>query len=196
MKIKRFALAVAFLSIAVLSRPVSSGATGLFNQYAGFGDSTLDSGYFRYNTTGSATQDAEIAAAVAAGASGAFVGPGVMNSTMLAARFGLNGRPIGGGGFNFANGGAFSAPLRASDNAPALSGVSALTNVATDQQIQNYLASVGGPQGQGRPHFDHCPGLLHGRRPGEIRLGHGLRGHFLQDQRTGDGAGLGLGHGL
>ncbi|WP_300160832.1 hypothetical protein [Solidesulfovibrio sp.] len=59
MKIKRFALAVAFLSIAVLSRPVSSGATGLFNQYAGFGDSTLDSGYFRYNTTGSATQDAE-----------------------------------------------------------------------------------------------------------------------------------------
>lgn len=133
---------------------------------------------------------------MAAGASGAFVGPGVMNSTMLAARFGLNGRPIGGGGFNFANGGAFSAPLRASDNDPALSGVSALTNVATDQQIQNYLASVGGPQGQGRPHFDHCPGLLHGRRPGEIRLGHGLRGHFLQDQRTGDGAGLGLGHGL
>ncbi|WP_043600735.1 autotransporter outer membrane beta-barrel domain-containing protein [Solidesulfovibrio magneticus] len=143
-KIKQFVLIANFLAFAALGMPNPTGATGLFNQYVGFGDSTLDSGYFRYNTTGSATQDAEIAAAVAGGASGAFVGPGVMNSTMLAARFGQYGGPVGGGGFNFANGGAFSAPLRASDSSPALSGVSALTNVATNQQIQNYLASVGG----------------------------------------------------
>ena len=115
-----------------------------FNQYVGFGDSTLDSGYFRYNTTGSATQDAQVAAAVANGASGAFAGPGIVNSILLAGRFGQNGAAIGGGGFNFANGGAFSAPLRATADSTPLSGVSALTNVATNQQIQNYLTSVGG----------------------------------------------------
>uniref|UniRef100_I2Q3D2 Autotransporter protein or domain, integral membrane beta-barrel involved in protein secretion n=1 Tax=Desulfovibrio sp. U5L TaxID=596152 RepID=I2Q3D2_9BACT len=115
-----------------------------FNQFIGFGDSTFDSGYFRYNTTGSATSDASIVSAVANGASGAFVGPGIMNSTMLAGRFGLNGAAVGGGGTNFANGGAFSAPLSVPGTDITLSGVSALTNVATNQQIQNYLASVGG----------------------------------------------------
>ncbi|KHK04518.1 Phospholipase/lecithinase/hemolysin [Desulfovibrio sp. TomC] len=45
---------------------------------------------------------------------------------------------------NFANGGAFSAPLLVPSTGTYLSGVSALTNVATNQQIQNYLISVGG----------------------------------------------------
>jgi outer membrane lipase/esterase len=115
-----------------------------FNQFVGFGDSTFDSGYFRYNTTGSASGDAQVASAVANGASGAFVGPGVVNSLMLAARFGQYGGAVGSGGTNFANGGAFSAPLLVPSTGISLSGVSALTNVATNQQIQNYLASVGG----------------------------------------------------
>ena len=143
-------LVVTLLGASVLSIPETTRAAG-FNQYVGFGDSTLDSGYFRYNTTGIVVFDKAVAAAVAQGASGGFVGPGLMNSTILAGKFGLSGAAVGGGGTNFANGGAFSAPLRASPNAPYLSGVEAPTNVSTNQQIQNYLASVGGaanPHGQ------------------------------------------------
>jgi outer membrane lipase/esterase len=137
-----FFKAVVVACIALMTAGLSR-AEG-FNQFVGFGDSTFDSGYFRYNTTGSASGDAQVAAAVANGASGAFVGPGIMNSLMLASRFGQYGGPIGGGGTNFANGGAFSAPLLVPSTGTYLSGVSALTNVATNQQIQNYLLSVGG----------------------------------------------------
>lgn len=140
---KQFVLVLAFLGFLALSRHGMVNAAG-FNQYIGFGDSTLDSGYFRYNTTGSATGDAMVAAAVAEGASGGFVGPGVMNSTLLAARFGQSGAAVGGGGYNFANGGAFSAPLVVPTSGITLSGVEAPANVATNQQIQNYLAAVGG----------------------------------------------------
>ena len=140
---KRSPLLVALLALIAVCLSGPAQAAG-FNQYVGFGDSTLDSGYFRYNTTGSATQDARIAAAVANGASGAFAGPGIVNSILLAGRFGQNGAAIGGGGFNFANGGAFSAPLQASAGSTPLSGVSAPYNVATNEQIQNYLLAVGG----------------------------------------------------
>ena len=142
-KTKRNALAATLLVFIVLCLHCPSNATGLFNQYIGFGDSTLDSGYFRYNTTGSVSMDQSVAAA-AQGATGGWAGPGVMNSTFLAGRFGLNGGAIGGGGTNYANGGAFTQPLSASANDPALSGVGAPANVATIHQIQNYLASVGG----------------------------------------------------
>ncbi len=50
-----------------------------------------------------------IAKAAAAGASGTFTGAGVMNTTMLAARFGVSALPVGypgGGGTNYANGSA------------------------------------------------------------------------------------------
>ncbi|GFK94723.1 Esterase EstP [Fundidesulfovibrio magnetotacticus] len=115
-----------------------------FNQYVGFGDSTLDSGYFRYNTTGIPTFDRLVADAVSRGASGGFVGPGVANATILAGKLGLNGAAVGAGGTNYANGGAFSATLRVSDATAPISGVTAPTNVSSNQQIQNYLASVGG----------------------------------------------------
>ena len=84
---KHILLLVALLVLLAgcLSGPADAAG---FNQYVGFGDSTLDSGYFRYNTTGSATQDAQVAAAVANGASGAFTGPGIVNSILLAGRFG------------------------------------------------------------------------------------------------------------
>ncbi|MBF0480679.1 MAG: autotransporter domain-containing protein [Desulfovibrionaceae bacterium] len=143
--LRRFVLIAATLAFATLSG--SSGAEAAparFNQYVGFGDSTQDSGYFRYNTTGSAANDQAVAAAVAQGASGAFVGPGVVNSIIFAGKYGLGGGPIGGGGSNYANGGAFTAPLRASAGDPYLSGVAYPTNIATDQQIQNYLVSTGG----------------------------------------------------
>jgi len=140
---KRFACLLVFLVFSVLGTRDPVGAAGV-NQYVGFGDSTLDSGYFRYNTTGSVSMDQSVAAAVAKGATGGWAGPGVMNSTFLAGRFGLNGGAIGGGGTNYANGGAFTEPLRASANDPYISGVGAPANVSTIHQIQNYLASVGG----------------------------------------------------
>ena len=103
----------------------------------------MDTGYFRYHTTGSPEVDQMIANAVANGATGGYVGPGVMSSTSLAARFGLNAAPAGGGGSNFANGGAYTAPLRASESDPYSSGVFP-TNVSITQQIQNYLTSTNG----------------------------------------------------
>jgi hypothetical protein len=72
-----------------------------------------------------------VAAAVAAGAKGGFAGNGVMNTTLLAARFGLGAEAVGNGGTNFANGGAHTV-------------TDVLPKVATVQQIGNYLRSVAG----------------------------------------------------
>nr|WP_243438990.1 autotransporter domain-containing protein [Fundidesulfovibrio soli] len=137
---KRIALALALFAFALAHAAAPAGAAG-FNQYVGFGDSTLDSGYFRYHTTGSASMDQSVAVAVANGATGGWAGPGLMNSLILAGKFGVFGGAIGGGGSNYANGGAFTQPLRASDRDPYLSGVGAPSNVSTIHQIQNFLAS-------------------------------------------------------
>ena len=78
-----FDLRAALLVAAVLSTPGVADAAGL-DQFIGFGDSTMDSGYFRYGPTEARRPVPEapiarrsaIAATVAAGGSGAFVGPG------------------------------------------------------------------------------------------------------------------------
>lgn len=105
-----------------------------FNQYIGVGDSTMDTGYFRYNSTGVPGLDPLIAAAVANGDTGAWVANGTMNSTILAKKFGLTAFPVGfpGGGTNYANGGSFTMIT----NLPMPGNVSAI------QQIQNYLTTV------------------------------------------------------
>ncbi len=132
LKIKRLARIVAFIA---LNLPLPAFAAG-FNQYFGFGDSTLDSGYFRYTTTGTAPLDSLIATQVAGGANGGFAGNGTMDSTILAGKFGLTADPASapGGGTNYANGGSYTAV-----NALPTSG-----NVSLVQQIQNYLASTNG----------------------------------------------------
>ncbi|MCE5333739.1 MAG: autotransporter domain-containing protein [Desulfobacteraceae bacterium] len=129
-KTREFVLTVALLAFTCLSAPGESCAAG-FKQFVGFGDSTLDSGYFRYHTLGNSLEDQVLAALIAQGATGAFVANGVMNSTILASKFGLSAAPIGGGGTNYAVGGS----LTAADKPPTVSVV---------QQIQNYLASVNG----------------------------------------------------
>ncbi|MEA4856179.1 MAG: autotransporter domain-containing protein [Solidesulfovibrio sp.] len=134
-----------FLLAALLAilAPRVAGATGAFNQFVGLGDSTLDSGYFRYASTGNASADAMVAAAIAGGAQGGWAGPGVMTATFLAGRFGLSAETVSAGGTNFANGSAYTAPLSASPGgSPAPGGLSG--NVATTQQIANLLASTGG----------------------------------------------------
>ena len=103
------------------------------NQFIGLGDSTLDTGFFRYNGTGNSSYDLLVQNAVANGAQGGWAGNGVVGATMLAGKFGLSAAAVGspGGGTNYANGGGFT-----NDTGPMG------TSVSTVQQIQNYLASV------------------------------------------------------
>jgi outer membrane lipase/esterase len=132
---KSFILAVALLMLTVALRmPGVAGAAG-FNQFIAFGDSNLDTGYFRYHTTGIAALDQALAFAIANGATGGYSGNGVMNTTLLAQKFGLNAAPVDGGGTNYANGGATTVV----NDQPVLP-----ANVSTIQQIENYLSSVNG----------------------------------------------------
>lgn len=124
-------LKAALLALAAFGVPCATNAEG-FNQFVGIGDSTLDSGYFRFHTIDNGgPYDRAVAAAVAAGAKGGFAGSGTMDSVILAEKFGLSGLPIGFGGYNYANG-----------NSHTLS--DPLPNVAAVRQIDNYLADVNG----------------------------------------------------
>lgn len=131
---KRVILAAAVCTVTSLST-FSAASAEEFNQFIGFGDSTMDTGYFRYHTTGSATDDQEVTNAISQGATGGWAGNGMMNTTILAAQFGLSAATIDGGGTNYANGGATTVP----NDQPNF-----LTNVPTLQQIDNYLSSVNG----------------------------------------------------
>lgn len=140
---KRVVLITAFVAFSLLVAKTPADASGKFNQFIGFGDSTLDSGYFRYASSGNPAVDAALLSAIAAGAQGGFAGPGVMTSTMLAGLFGLDAEPVSAGGSNYANGATYTAPLRPSEGDAYAPG-NLPGNVATTQQIPNYLASVGG----------------------------------------------------
>jgi outer membrane lipase/esterase len=130
-KAKKLFLFSALLVFTALSK---AGAED-FNQFIAFGDSTLDTGYFRYHTTGSSRFDQVIAAAVALGTNGGWAANGKMNTSILAEKFGLNAAPIDAGGTNYANGGATTV----ANSAPVVP-----ANVTTIQQIKNYLSSVNG----------------------------------------------------
>lgn len=130
------ALMAALLAFTALSAPGAAGAAG-FDQFVVFGDSTLDTGYFRYNPTEVTAWQDQLIDAIGKGATGGFAGNGVMNTTILADKFGLTVAPIGapGGGTNYANGGATTV-VNPDSMLP--------DNVCTILQIQNYLASVNG----------------------------------------------------
>jgi len=78
---KRFILAAAIFTFPALSFFGAASAEG-FNQFVGFGDSTLDTGYFRFHTTGIPQVDQVIVIAIAQGANGGWAGNGVMNTTI------------------------------------------------------------------------------------------------------------------
>lgn len=105
-----------------------------FNQLVAFGDSSLDSGYFRYVSSGWGAEPRFVTAR----ANGGAITPsaGLMNTDFLAASFGLNVAPSSApsGGTNFAVSGA-------ENNSPNVAGGSSPSTV---QQINNYLASTGG----------------------------------------------------
>ena len=109
----RFLLTAAVLAGAFLRMPGEVDAQG-FTQFYGFGDSTMDSGYFRYTPTGNPKLPAWlIQLAVDDGAHGGFAGNGMMNTVLLAEKFGLTAEPSSNpaGGTNYANGGARLGPI-------------------------------------------------------------------------------------
>src|SRR5450755_2427440 len=111
-----------------------------FNQFVGFGDSTIDSGSFRTLTSpgGSANFNMLWLGAVAAGAGKPTTSPGLMSSEALAAAFGLSAVPSDQGGSNFATSGAKNVTV---NNAQTGDFGAA---VPTVQQMANYLAANGG----------------------------------------------------
>jgi outer membrane lipase/esterase len=117
-----------------------------------FGDSTVDSGWWKGALNGQCGAvagscisgdmnfDTKVAAAIAAGGTGAPVGVGLMNTQVLAAKLGLSANPANTpGGTNYAISGSKDAPsgglgnLHSNPNLPA-----------TSQQISNYLSTHGG----------------------------------------------------
>lgn len=111
-----------------------------FNQTIGFGDSTLDSGWYRNSATPpnstNATFNADFATAVAQGAGKPTTSPGLMSIEVLANYWGLAANPANQpGGTNYATGDAMNRLPTTSGNQNA---------VPTATQIGNYLAATGG----------------------------------------------------
>lgn len=122
----RLLIAGIFLSLV---SPVSAQN---FNQFLVFGPSLLDSGYFKYSGG-----DAHFTAARANG--GAMTpSAGIMNTDILAARFGLTDVSVStpGGGTNYAVSGA---RINGPNPLPNTAGTPSIV-----QQMSNYLASTGG----------------------------------------------------
>jgi outer membrane lipase/esterase len=122
-----------------------------FDQFVGFGDSTIDSGWWSGAllgqcgavagpcTTGNAAEDTRIKNAIANGGTGAPVGVGLMNSQILAGMYGLTATPANQtGGTNYAISGSKNA---VSDGLGNLNPNANLPS--TVGQIGSYLAKSG-----------------------------------------------------
>jgi phospholipase/lecithinase/hemolysin len=133
---------VALLVIAVaLLVLVEPSLAQPFTQVIVFGDSNVDSGYYKAlsNPGGGATYNMDWPVGVAHGAGAPTSSPGLMNSQVLAAFFGLTANPSnnGAGGTNYATSGAKNVTV----NSAATGGFGAA--VPTVQQISNYLMAHG-----------------------------------------------------
>jgi outer membrane lipase/esterase len=138
---RKFYVAGAFtVATTVLISSNGPAASQPLNQFIGFGDSSIDSGYYRVlpNPGGGNLYNSYWAAAVAAGAGPPTTSPGAMTSQALAALFGLSALPANQGGSNYATSGAKNVTVNNSQTG----GFTAA--VPTDTQISNYLASNGG----------------------------------------------------
>jgi outer membrane lipase/esterase len=135
--LRRFALLILAL-VAV----VNSASAQSFNQFISFGDSTIDSGFYKALPnpgSSSAAYNALWLDAVAAGAGAPTTNPGLMNVQFLAGYFGLSALPANQpGGTNYATSGAKDVTV----NGPTTGGFGAA--IPTVVQIQNYLAANNG----------------------------------------------------
>jgi len=133
----------------------SQAAADSFNQLIVFGDSTVDSGWWKGAlqgqcdgapspcTTGAVGKDTRIGNAIVNGGTGAPVGVGLMNSEILASYYGLTLLPANQpGGTNYAISGALNAATAANGNIGNLNQNTTLPS--TVQQMANYLAGTGG----------------------------------------------------
>lgn len=141
--------------LAVLS---SAAEAQSFNQFLGFGDSTIDSGwwksYFATNSTnGNQNESNLIKNAIGNGTNGAPIGANnLSNSQILSSLFGLTAVPGNqSGGTNYAISGALDAATAANGNVGNLNNSTVVnatnTNTglpSTVQQISNYLNTNGG----------------------------------------------------
>ncbi len=112
-----------------------------FSQMLVFGDSSVDSGFFKAlpNPGGGTAFNTAWPAAVAAGAGVPTTSPGLMNSQVLAGYFGLTANPANQpGGTNFATSGAKDLAVNTATNGGFLQAIPTAT------QINNYLAANGG----------------------------------------------------
>lgn len=119
----------------------NTAAFAQFNQFIVFGDSNVDSGFYRAlpNPGGGNGYNALWPAAVAAGAGAPTSRPGLMNSEMLASYFGLTAAPSNTpGGTNYATSGAKSVDVNTSANGGFAQAV------PTTTQISNYLSANSG----------------------------------------------------
>jgi outer membrane lipase/esterase len=133
----KYSSAIVAAGLVFASGPAASQT---FNQFVGFGDSTIDSGAYRVLASpgGGATFNAFWPSAVANGAGKPTSAPGLMSSEALAAAFGLSAIPSDQGGSNYATSGAKNVTI----NDAVSGGFTAA--VPTVTQIGNYLASNGG----------------------------------------------------
>jgi len=133
-------IAAVTIAAGILISASKPAASQQLNQFIGFGDSSIDSGYYRSlpSPGGGATFNSLWAAAVAAGAGPPTTSPGLMNSQVLAARFGLTALPADQGGTNYATSGAKNVDINTAANGGFTAAIPTVT------QISNYLAATGG----------------------------------------------------
>nr|WP_108522505.1 SGNH/GDSL hydrolase family protein [Bradyrhizobium algeriense] len=145
-------LVIASLGALLAYAPAS--AAPVYSQFIAFGDSTLDSGWWKGALatpgqcdgaaspcgTGNPTRDTLIRNAIANGGTGAPVGVGLMHSEVLAGKFGLTAIPANQpGGTNYAISGSKTAVFAGTGNLYPNANLP-----STVGQIDNYLTSTGG----------------------------------------------------
>ena len=136
---------------ALLSFTHGSGAQPI-NQVIVFGDSNVDSGYYKAlsNPGGNATYNSLWPAAVADGAGAPTTNPGLVNSQMLANFLGLTANPANTpGGTNYATSGAKNVTVNNSQTGGFTAAIPTVT------QIQNYLTAQGGTANSQALYFIH-----------------------------------------
>src|SRR3984885_13683200 len=129
----------AALALVIGCAPAASQSV---SQVVVFGDSTVDSGWYRNAAPNSTnpTYNTDFAIAVTQGGGTATTNPGPINSQLLAGFFGLTANPANTpGGTDYATGDARNAQVNTNAQANALLGA-----VPTVTQISNYLAANNG----------------------------------------------------
>ena len=106
--------AAVLLAISLITTGAAGAQAQRFSRFFGFGDSTIDSGWYRttppLNTN--PTFNTDFSAALGAGGGKATTNPGSVSSEYLAGKFGLTATPANtAGGTNYATGGADRTPV-------------------------------------------------------------------------------------